>query len=102
MCAGPGSGEIDEEEFTSAYEQKGELWKQQLEQQNAADAGDELVRAIDEVKAKLLRKTKQKEAEEDAMRKQKEGGRAPPRSVEGDRHPTWQWVACCSVRARPC
>jgi hypothetical protein len=54
-----GSGEIDTEEFTTAFNQKGELWKELEAMQKQHDEDEDLQRKIDELRKKIERKHKQ-------------------------------------------
>ena len=68
-----GSGEIDEDEFKNAYEQRGHLWRKLEELKRQHDEGDAVQRQIDELRAKVSRKTTARQVELDAMAKQREG-----------------------------
>lgn len=62
-----GSGEIDMDEFTGAFQQKGAMWKELAEAVKGADP-DDLARVIDELKKKIGKKRRQLAMEQAALK----------------------------------
>lgn len=62
-----GSGEIDMDEFTSAFEQKGAMWQELAEAVKGADP-DDLARVIDEIKKKIGKRRRQLAMEQAALK----------------------------------
>ena len=63
-----GSGEIDVSEFTNAFDQKGQLWKELEEAQNQFEDPNDLLRLIDQLTKNIARKQRTLAMEQAAVR----------------------------------
>lgn len=62
-----GSGEIDEDEFRTAFEERGKLWLELKQLADQADANESLQLKVNELEAKLLKKQKQLAIDKSAL-----------------------------------